>query len=157
MVSQTRETEMIFILKGIALCSRKLRIYGPKCGWLSKRWYKRGELRKNRAAERSKKGVVGKRGTKIPITPKTQKRIPKTTYTYLIIEDIWPIFLSGTKIRINQKWHKIKTVFFIKKYIKTENPSVTVCLSGGISNVWKKKTAAAYSPTGVQYHRRKRA
>ena len=156
MVSQTRETEMIFILKGIALCSRKLRIYGPKCGWLSKRWYKRGELRKNRAAERSKKGVVGKRGTKIPITPKTQKRIPKTTYTYLIIEDIWPIFLSGTKIRINQKWHKIKTVFFIKKYIKTENPSGTVCRSGGISLVWKK-TAAAYSPTGVQYHRRKRA
>ena len=51
----------------------------------------------NLDAESNRKGVVGKSGTKIPITPKAQERIPNATYTYRIIGSIWQAFSSGCK------------------------------------------------------------
>jgi hypothetical protein len=67
---------MIFARKGIALCSLKLRIYVPKYLWLISQLYKRSEPLKYAAAERSKNGVVGSNGTKIPIMPKTRHTVP---------------------------------------------------------------------------------
>ena len=42
------------------------------------------ELRKNRAADRSKKGVVGSKGTKMPMTPHAKNRKPRTKQMYFI-------------------------------------------------------------------------
>lgn len=78
-VIQSNETEIIFARSGMALSSRKLRIYGPKYLCSSSQVYKRGEPLKNNAAESSRKGVVGSIGRNIPITPSTKDMKPMAT------------------------------------------------------------------------------
>ncbi len=77
-VAHTNDTETTFARKGIALCSRKFRIYGPKYLWDSNQSYKCEELRKYNAADNSKKGVVGNKGRNMPIMPNTNVIVPKT-------------------------------------------------------------------------------
>ena len=57
----------------------------PKYFWLSSQLYNRGELRKNRAADNNKKGVVGRMGRKIPIIPKTNDKLPNVISNAFII------------------------------------------------------------------------
>ena len=68
--------ETILARKGIIRSSRKLRIYGPRYLCVSSQSYARGELRKNKAADNNKNGVVGNMGRKIPITPNISERKP---------------------------------------------------------------------------------
>lgn len=90
---------MIFTLSGIDLWSLKFLMYGPKVRWFNKRRYNFGELRKYSAADKSRNGVVGNTGTKIPIMPKTQDSVPTATKIYLNICRIrkFRAFLIQTK------------------------------------------------------------
>lgn len=57
---------IIFIWRGIVLCSRKFFIYGPSLGWFISQSYSPLLLRRKRAADRSSRGVVGSTGKNIP-------------------------------------------------------------------------------------------
>jgi hypothetical protein len=52
--------------------------------------YKFSELRTYNAAARSRNGVVGSKGRKIPITPKTNEMLPKIIRIYFIFSLIFP-------------------------------------------------------------------
>ena len=78
--------EMILARRGIIRSSRKLRIYGPRYLCVSSQSYARGELRKNRAADNSRNGVVGNMGRKIPITPSIKDKEPMNKYIYFMAQ-----------------------------------------------------------------------
>ena len=78
--------EMILARRGIIRSSRKLRIYGPRYLCVSSQSYARGELRKNKAADNNRKGVVGTTGRKIPITPNNKERKPMNKQIYFMTQ-----------------------------------------------------------------------
>lgn len=55
-------------------------MYLPKTLCFINHSYKRGELRANKNADKSKNGVVGNKGKKIPTIPKAILIKPKITY-----------------------------------------------------------------------------
>ena len=74
----------ILARSGIAFFSLKLRMYGPKYFWPSSQSYSFGEDLKYRAAESSRKGVVGSRGRNIPTIPNISEMVPMITSNILI-------------------------------------------------------------------------
>lgn len=79
--------ETTLTLFGIALCSRKLEIYGPNFGWFISQSYRFLLLLKNKVAARSRNGVVGSTGTKAPAIPNPKAikpNIVKTIFTSIL-------------------------------------------------------------------------
>ena len=78
-VAHTKSTEQIFACKGIALCSRKFRMYFPKNFCSSNHLYNLSEERKKQVAANKRNGVVGSNGKNIPITPNNNEIHPNNT------------------------------------------------------------------------------
>ena len=76
MLNQSNEIVNILVFRGIILFSLKLLIYDPKYLLLISFWYNLSELLKKHQDARSSRGVVGKIGRKIPITPNDNDMIP---------------------------------------------------------------------------------
>lgn len=85
-VIHIRLTDTTLACKGIDFSSRKQRIYGPRYLCVISQWYALGELRTYRAADNNKKGVVGRIGRNIPITPNTKDKLPIINKTYFIAQ-----------------------------------------------------------------------
>ena len=77
---------MILARRGMARCSLKLRMYVPRYFWLINHSYNWLELRKKRAAESNRNGVVGRIGKNIPIIPNTNDKQPNMiSNTFIIV------------------------------------------------------------------------
>lgn len=76
----------ILVFKGVFLLLLKFLIYFPNILWLISQKYIFCELLANKPADNNIKGVVGKPGTNIPITPKDNENNPS------IINVIFNIF-----------------------------------------------------------------
>ena len=85
-VSHTILTDTILTLRGIALCSLKFFIYGPRCLCDNSQLYSLAELRMYRAADSKRNGVVGSTGRNIPDTPNTNDRLPNRTNRYFTVQ-----------------------------------------------------------------------
>lgn len=59
-------------------------MYGPRCLCDKSQLYSLLELLRYRAAARSRKGVVGNTGKKIPRTPSISETVPKKANIYFI-------------------------------------------------------------------------
>ena len=68
-------------------------MYGPSLGWSISHLYRDGELFRNRKEARSRNGVVGRTGRKMPRKPNPKDIIPNTANRYFI-----PYFICATKI-----------------------------------------------------------
>ena len=75
-VIHTSDTETTLVCRGIALCSRKLRMYSPKTLCVMSHSYSEGEAFNHAAADKSRNGVVGNIGRNIPVTPSANEIEP---------------------------------------------------------------------------------
>lgn len=97
-VIHTRLTDNTFIFRGIDLWIMKFRMYGPSFGWLRSQSYSTLLLRRNRAAARSRSGVVGRTGRNIPRIPSPKEISPKTVRIHFIADMIL------LKCKVNHLW-----------------------------------------------------
>ena len=82
-------TDTTFTCRGRDLCTMKFLMYGPSLGCSISHLYREGELFRNRKDARSRKGVVGRTGRKMPRMPKPNDMIPNTAIRYFIPSSIY--------------------------------------------------------------------